>query len=35
MDINVKDMLPGLFGNKTKRRRLTIPEARAASSRRS
>jgi len=30
MDINVKDMLPGLFGNKTKRRRLTIPEARAA-----
>ena len=30
MDINVKDMLPGLFGNKTKRRRLGIPEARAA-----
>ena len=30
MDINVKDMLPGLFGNKTKRRRLAIPEARAA-----
>ena len=29
MDINVKDLLPGLFGNKTKRRRLTIPEARA------
>ncbi len=28
MDINVKDLLPGLFGNKTKRRRLTIPEAR-------
>jgi ATP-dependent HslUV protease ATP-binding subunit HslU len=30
MDINVKDMLPGLFGNKTKRRRLSIPEAREA-----
>jgi ATP-dependent HslUV protease ATP-binding subunit HslU len=30
MDINVKDLLPGLFGNKTKRRRLTIPEAREA-----
>jgi ATP-dependent HslUV protease ATP-binding subunit HslU len=30
MDINVKDMLPGLFGNKTKRRRVTIPEAREA-----
>ena len=29
MDINVKDLLPGLFGNKTKRRRLGIPEARA------
>jgi ATP-dependent HslUV protease ATP-binding subunit HslU len=29
MDINVKDLLPGLFGGKTKRRRLTIPEARA------
>jgi ATP-dependent HslUV protease ATP-binding subunit HslU len=28
MDINVKDLLPGLFGNKTKRRRLPIPEAR-------
>jgi len=28
MDINVKDMLPGLFGNKTKRRRMAIPEAR-------
>ena len=28
MDINVKDLLPGLFGNKTKRRRLRIPEAR-------
>jgi ATP-dependent HslUV protease ATP-binding subunit HslU len=30
MDINVKDLLPGLFGGKTKRRRLTIPEARAS-----
>ena len=30
MDINVKDLLPGLFGGKTKRRRLSIPEARAA-----
>jgi ATP-dependent HslUV protease ATP-binding subunit HslU len=29
MDINVKDLLPGLFGSKTKRRRMTIPEARA------
>ncbi len=29
MDINVKDLLPGLFGNKTKRRRMSIPEARA------
>jgi ATP-dependent HslUV protease ATP-binding subunit HslU len=29
MDINVKDMLPGLFGGRTKRRRLSIPEARA------
>jgi ATP-dependent HslUV protease ATP-binding subunit HslU len=28
MDINVKDLLPGLFGNKTKRRRMSIPEAR-------
>ncbi len=28
MDINVKDLLPGLFGNKTKRRRMGIPEAR-------
>jgi ATP-dependent HslUV protease ATP-binding subunit HslU len=28
MDINVKDLLPGLFGGKTKRRRLGIPEAR-------
>ena len=30
MDINIKDILPGLFGSKTKRRRVTIPEARAA-----
>ena len=30
MDINVKDLLPGLFGNKTKRRRMSIPEAREA-----
>jgi ATP-dependent HslUV protease ATP-binding subunit HslU len=30
MDINIKDLMPGLFGNKTKRRRLGIPEARAA-----
>jgi ATP-dependent HslUV protease ATP-binding subunit HslU len=30
MDINVKDLLPGLFGNRTKRRRLPIPEARAS-----
>ncbi|PYQ45667.1 MAG: HslU--HslV peptidase ATPase subunit [Acidobacteria bacterium] len=29
MAINVKDLLPGLFGNKTKRRRMSIPEARA------
>jgi ATP-dependent HslUV protease ATP-binding subunit HslU len=28
MDVNVKDLLPGLFGNRTKRRRMTIPEAR-------
>jgi ATP-dependent HslUV protease ATP-binding subunit HslU len=28
MDINVKDLLPGLFGGKTRRRRLSIPEAR-------
>jgi ATP-dependent HslUV protease ATP-binding subunit HslU len=30
MDVNVKDLLPGLFGNRTKRRRLSVPEARAA-----
>jgi ATP-dependent HslUV protease ATP-binding subunit HslU len=29
MDINMKEMLPGLFGGRTKRRRLPIPEARA------
>jgi len=29
MDINVKDLLPGLFGGRTKRRRLSLPEARA------
>ena len=28
MDVNVKDLLPGLFGGRTRRRRLTIPEAR-------
>jgi ATP-dependent HslUV protease ATP-binding subunit HslU len=28
MDVNIKDMLPGLFGGKTKRRRLSVPEAR-------
>ena len=28
MDVNLKDMLPGLFGGKTKQRRLTVPEAR-------
>ncbi len=27
VDINVKDMLPGLFGGRTKKRRLRIPEA--------
>jgi ATP-dependent HslUV protease ATP-binding subunit HslU len=30
MDINVKDLLPGLFGGKTKRRRLPVSEAREA-----
>jgi ATP-dependent HslUV protease ATP-binding subunit HslU len=29
MDINVKDLLPGLFGNKTKRRPMSVPGARA------
>jgi ATP-dependent HslUV protease ATP-binding subunit HslU len=28
MDVNLKDMLPGLFGGRTKQRRLTVPEAR-------
>jgi ATP-dependent HslUV protease ATP-binding subunit HslU len=28
MDVNMKDLLPGLFGGRTRRRRLTIPEAR-------
>ena len=27
VDINVKDMLPGLFGGRTKKRRLRVPEA--------
>jgi ATP-dependent HslUV protease ATP-binding subunit HslU len=30
MDVNLRDMLPGLFGGKTKHRRLTVPEAREA-----
>ena len=30
VDINVKDMLPGLFQGRTRKRRLPIPEARAA-----
>jgi ATP-dependent HslUV protease ATP-binding subunit HslU len=28
MDVNLKDMLPGLFGGRTRRRRLPVPEAR-------
>jgi ATP-dependent HslUV protease ATP-binding subunit HslU len=28
MDVNLKDVLPGLFGGRTKRRRLPLPEAR-------
>jgi ATP-dependent HslUV protease ATP-binding subunit HslU len=28
MDVNLKDVLPGLFGGRTRRRRLTVPEAR-------
>jgi ATP-dependent HslUV protease ATP-binding subunit HslU len=28
MDVNLKDMLPGLFGGKTKKRMLPLPEAR-------
>jgi len=30
MDVNLKDVLPGLFGGRTRRRRLTVPEAREA-----
>jgi ATP-dependent HslUV protease ATP-binding subunit HslU len=30
MDVNMKDLLPGLFGNRTRKRRLPIPEARTA-----
>jgi ATP-dependent HslUV protease ATP-binding subunit HslU len=29
MDVNVRDLLPGLFGGRTRRRRLAIPAARA------
>jgi ATP-dependent HslUV protease ATP-binding subunit HslU len=29
MDVNIKDMLPGLFGNRTKKRTVPVPEARA------
>jgi ATP-dependent HslUV protease ATP-binding subunit HslU len=28
MDVAIKDMLPGLFGNRTKRRTVSVPEAR-------
>ena len=28
MDVAIKDMLPGLFGNRTKRRSVSVPEAR-------
>jgi ATP-dependent HslUV protease ATP-binding subunit HslU len=28
MDVNLKDVLPGLFGGRTRRRRLPVPEAR-------
>jgi ATP-dependent HslUV protease ATP-binding subunit HslU len=28
MDVNMKDLLPGLFGGRTRKRRLTVPEAR-------
>jgi len=28
MDVNVKDLLPGLFGGRTRKRRLPVPEAR-------
>ncbi len=30
MDVNVKDLLPGLFGGRTRKRRLPVPEAREA-----
>jgi len=30
MDVNMKDLLPGLFGGRTRRRRLPLPEAREA-----
>jgi len=30
MDVNMKDLLPGLFGGRTRKRRLTVPEAREA-----
>ena len=30
MDVNLKDMLPGLFGGRTRKRRLPVPEAREA-----
>jgi ATP-dependent HslUV protease ATP-binding subunit HslU len=30
MDVNMKDLLPGLFGNRTRKRRMPIPEARTA-----
>jgi len=30
MDVNMKDLLPGLFGGRTRRRRLPVPEAREA-----
>jgi ATP-dependent HslUV protease ATP-binding subunit HslU len=30
MDVNVKDLLPGLFGGRTRKRRLPLPEAREA-----
>jgi ATP-dependent HslUV protease ATP-binding subunit HslU len=28
MDVNLKDVLPGMFGGRTRRRRLSVPEAR-------
>jgi ATP-dependent HslUV protease ATP-binding subunit HslU len=30
MDVNMKDLLPGLFGGRTRKRRLPVPEAREA-----